>query len=138
MIFATLLAATIHAGVIPADLIRIKDGDTLVVRAHLMPDMTRELTVRLADLDTPEKSCPGDHARAAENLRGWIVPGAQLMLHDLRVGSFGRWRARVTVNTTVTITGTDLSEQQKRDRQGWAYDRDRRGTCPAQNTAPGN
>lgn len=48
----------IHAdplpGPIPAEVIKIVDGDTVKVRAHIWVDQTVEISVRLRGIDAPE------------------------------------------------------------------------------------
>jgi endonuclease YncB( thermonuclease family) len=87
-------------GPIPAELVRVIDGDTLVVRAHIWLGQTVETHVRLAGIDTPELrgDCPAERdlaRRAADRLIALAGTGP-LALGEVRLGSFaGRVVARV-------------------------------------------
>ena len=54
------------AGPVPADVIRVIDGDTIRVRARVWLDQTVDVSVRLAGIDAPELSgadCPAERTR---------------------------------------------------------------------------
>ncbi len=90
-------------GPIPAEVIRVVDGDTLEVRAEIWVAQTVVTFVRLAGIDAPELrgACGGERtlaAAATERLRGLLPPGARLLLHEVEHGKFaGRVIARVTL-----------------------------------------
>lgn len=90
-------------GPIPAELIRVVDGDTLEVRAEIWIGQTVVTFVRLAGIDAPELrgACGGEKTlamAATERLRGLLPPGARLLLHEVEHGKFaGRVVARVTL-----------------------------------------
>jgi hypothetical protein len=57
-----LAAAEIVPGPLPADLIRVIDGDTIEVRAHLWLGLELTIRVRLWGIDAPELDgiCPAE------------------------------------------------------------------------------
>ena len=96
-------------GPLPAELIRVIDGDTIEVRAHLWLGLELTTRVRLADIDAPELDggCPAerDLARAArEYLALQLSP--TLALRDVRQDKYGgRVVARV-----VNVQTQDVAE----------------------------
>jgi endonuclease YncB( thermonuclease family) len=79
-------------GPLPAELIRVIDGDTIEVRAHLWLGLELTTRVRLADIDAPELDggCPAerDLAKAArEYLALQLSP--TLALRDVRQDKYG-------------------------------------------------
>ena len=61
------VAAPATAQTVPADIVRVIDGDTVVVDAHPWPGWTLRVSVRLAGIDAPEKRsrCAAEAAGAA-------------------------------------------------------------------------
>src|SRR4026209_2748153 len=59
-------AAEIVPGPLSADLIRVIDGDTIEVRAHLWLGLELTTRVRLSDIDAPELDggCPAERCLA--------------------------------------------------------------------------
>jgi endonuclease YncB( thermonuclease family) len=92
---------------LPADLIRVIDGDTIEVRAHLWLGLELTTRVRLSDIDAPELDggCPAERelAKAARAfLTGTLSPA--VTLRDVRQDKYGgRVVARV-----LTMTGEDV------------------------------
>jgi endonuclease YncB( thermonuclease family) len=85
-------AAEIVPGPLPADLIRVIDGDTIEVRAHLWLGLELTTRVRLADIDAPELDggCPAERelAKAARAfLTGTLSPA--VTLRDVRQDKYG-------------------------------------------------
>ncbi|MGJ3233007.1 MAG: thermonuclease family protein [Oceanicaulis sp.] len=88
-------------GPVPADLVRVIDGDTIEVRAHIWPGQYVETRVRVSGIDTPERrgaECEAERALAEEATRftqAWLEDAA-IGLEAVDLGSFaGRVIARV-------------------------------------------
>ncbi|MEO0881247.1 MAG: thermonuclease family protein [Pseudomonadota bacterium] len=97
-------------GPIPADVLRVIDGDTVKVRAHIWVNQSVEVSVRLAGVDTPEISRPACRAErvkadAAKDAVEALV-GEELFLTDV---TLGKYAGRVVANIATT-DGTDLGE----------------------------
>lgn len=93
-------AREILAGPVPARVVEIVDGDTLVVRARIWLGHDVETRVRLAGIDAPELKgkCPRERslARAARAFLAARLDGASVMLRDVRYGKYaGRVLARL-------------------------------------------
>lgn len=103
--------ADLVAGPVAAEVVRVVDGDTLDVRAHVWLGAYIEIAVRLDGVDAPELhghcAQERDLAVAARGLVERLLgDGAAAQLHDIRPDKYGgRVRARV-----VTGAGTDLSQ----------------------------
>jgi micrococcal nuclease len=85
-------AAEIVPGPLSADLIRVIDGDTIEVRAHLWLGLELTTRVRLSDIDAPELDggCPAERelAKAARAfLTGTLSPA--VTLRDVRQDKYG-------------------------------------------------
>ncbi|MFQ5954980.1 MAG: thermonuclease family protein [Kiloniellales bacterium] len=105
------------SGPIPARVVEVIDGDTLLVEARIWLDHVVTTGVRLAGVDAPELNgaCPAERV-AAEAARAYLGDriadgspdgpvGAEVVLHEVRWGKYaGRVLARVT-----TAAGTDLA-----------------------------
>lgn len=89
------------AGPIPAELLRVIDGDTMMVSARIWPGQSVETSVRLLGIDAPElrSKCPEERerARAARDwLRRAAPEGGRLLLRDVHFDKYGgRMLARV-------------------------------------------
>lgn len=86
----------------PAEVVRVIDGDTLAVRARIWPSQFVETRVRLRGADAPETWRPGCEAEraagraAADFTLAWVGAADGVSLHDVDLGSFaGRVIARV-------------------------------------------
>lgn len=101
--WAALLPST-HAetlpGPIPAEIIRVIDGDTVHVRAQIWINQSIEISVRVAEIDTPEvhrPSCSAERElanRATDEAREFL--GAKVLLHNIHNGKYaGRVVAEV-------------------------------------------
>jgi endonuclease YncB( thermonuclease family) len=94
-------------GPVEAALVRVIDGDTIEVRAHLWLGLELTTRVRLSDIDAPELDggCPAERelAKAARAfLTGTLSPA--VTLRDVRQDKYGgRVVARV-----LTMTGEDV------------------------------
>ncbi|SMC89099.1 thermonuclease family protein [Rhizobium sp. RU36D] len=105
-------AASRHiAGPVAADLIRVIDGDTLLVSAAPWPDHRVTTYVRLRGIDAPElkSKCPSIRraaAEAQEALEAMVGDGSSLLLEDISGDKYyGRVLARV-----VLADGTDPAD----------------------------
>ena len=96
-------------GPIPADVVRIVDGDTVRVRAHVWLDQSIEISVRIADIDAPEIGHPkcrqermvADQAKAElTNLIG----SQSVALHNVRLGKYaGRVIADIETSSGLDV-----------------------------------
>ncbi|MEM7765950.1 MAG: thermonuclease family protein [Pseudomonadota bacterium] len=96
-------------GPIPADVIRVVDGDTIKVRAQIWVDQSVEVSVRLAGIDAPEiyrPRCEAEKApaRAAKAAVAAQV-GERVFLRDIRMGKY----AGRVVADTILSDGESLS-----------------------------
>ena len=116
-------------GQVFAEVVTVRDGDTIKVVAHTWPGHLVEVYIRIRGIDTPELSgrCPSEITRAVEAKRELdrIVDGQPVMLTQISGGKyFGRVIARVQ-----TSAGLDVSEHmlasghavpyRGRKRQSW-------------------
>ena len=98
-------------GPIPAELVRVIDGDTIEVRARIWLDIDVTTRVRLAGVDAPEIDGACDlerrRARAARRfVETWIGEHAPVALHDIRRDKYG---GRVVADVIAT-GGDDLAQ----------------------------
>lgn len=89
------------AGPVLAEVVRVVDGDTLLVRAHIWVDQQVRVAVRIRGIDAPELSagCAGEHALAvsAADFVRKAVSGRTVRLSAVSGGKyFGRVLADVT------------------------------------------
>ncbi|MEE8515647.1 MAG: nuclease [Alphaproteobacteria bacterium] len=96
-------------GPVPARVLRVIDGDTIVVRARVWIDQQIEIQVRLGGIDTPELRGRCDFettlARRARALVAAKVGDRDIKLRRIRYGKFaGRVVARVEL-----ASGEDLA-----------------------------
>ena len=97
-------------GPVRAEVIRVHDGDTLIVRARIWLGQVVSTKVRLAGVDAPELRgrCEREKrmARAARRFVERKLAGARVTLRDIRFGKYaGRVLARV-----ITAEGEDLGQ----------------------------
>lgn len=102
-------AAEVLPGPVPAEVLRVIDGDTLHVAAHVWLGQTVEVRVRLDGIDTPEiRGRCSSERDLAQKARAWLVAqvsGRSITLRDVQLAKFaGRVVARV-----VRDDGEDLS-----------------------------
>lgn len=95
-------AAELLPGPIPAQLIRVIDGDTVEVNATIWPGQAVRALVRLRDLDTPEHRAPCAQARhtakrAQQRLDGLLRSGSLALVHV----STGKYAGRVIASLRV-------------------------------------
>ncbi|MGB8274614.1 MAG: thermonuclease family protein [Alphaproteobacteria bacterium] len=87
-------------GPVPAEVVSVVDGDTIVVRAKIWLGQQVETRVRMAGVDAPELKgrCPRERelAAAARDLVQTKIGGAKVWLRDVRYDKYGsRVLARV-------------------------------------------
>jgi endonuclease YncB( thermonuclease family) len=109
-----VIAASPVPEAIPAQVVRVVDGDTIEVRASIWPGHEVRVLVRLHGIDAPE--LPGrcraesDKAEAARQLVGRLTRGRAVTLYGVRHGKYaGRVVARVVAGR-VTAGADDLGE----------------------------
>lgn len=98
-------AATVIEGPIKARVLRIVDGDTVVVRAAPWPGIEAKTYIRILGIDTPEIRGKCDVEReAAIKARvalSRLLRGRLVELYDVKFGKFaGRVVARIQVGPT--------------------------------------
>jgi endonuclease YncB( thermonuclease family) len=108
---APLSAGEFLPGPVPATVLRVIDGDSLVVRATIWLGQEVETTVRLLGVDTPELrgKCSEERklaTRSRQLTARLAQQGADITLREIQFGKFaGRVLARV-----VTAGGVDVGE----------------------------
>lgn len=105
------LAAERLAGPIPAQVVRVVDGDTIVVRAHIWLGQEVETLVRLFGADAPELKarCAAERekAEAARLFLSQRLEGAVVQLRDVLTDKYGG-RVLALVQDS---SGADLSAE---------------------------
>lgn len=96
-------AADIYPGPYLAELVRVIDGDTLVLRVRLWPGLEYAGPVRLAGVDTPElrgrQDCERHAARAARDFVAQRLAAARRVeVSGVQLDKYGRPLARVWVD----------------------------------------
>jgi endonuclease YncB( thermonuclease family) len=88
-----LKAEPFLAGPVPAVLVRVIDGDTLLVRARVWLDLEVVTRVRLRDVNAPELRARDEEERArAEAARAFVAnlaEGAPLVLSEIGQDKYG-------------------------------------------------
>ncbi|MEM8987243.1 MAG: nuclease [Pseudomonadota bacterium] len=94
-ICSAVKAADVLPGPVPAEVLRVIDGDTVEVRARVWLNQEIAVLVRLADVDAPEirrASCPGEKAKgfAARDVLADLIDasGGAVFLTDIRRGKY--------------------------------------------------
>ncbi len=81
-------------GPVRAKIIRVIDGDTVVVRAHIWLGQEIETTVRLFGIDAPELRgrclAESDIARKARDFLTDLLASGDVLLRDIRLGKYAR------------------------------------------------
>lgn len=98
-------------GPVAAEVVRVVDGDTVAVKAHVWPGTTVDVLVRLRGIDTPEikGKCAfeRDRAQAAKAELERMVASGRVLLKDVSHDKYGgRAVARVESDG-----GADLADQ---------------------------
>ena len=121
------------AGPVPAAVLEVIDGDTIMVRARIWLGQDVETRVRLSGVDAPEiKSRCAEERNLALMARDFVrnkVALARISLRDIRYDKYGR---RVLARV-ITADGDDLAESLIRhglarpygggSRAGWCSDK---------------
>ncbi|MBF0270338.1 MAG: thermonuclease family protein [Alphaproteobacteria bacterium] len=99
------------AGPIPAQVLRVVDGDTILVRAHIWLGQEVETSVRLFGTDAPELKarCPSERekALAARQFLMARIEGGVVQLRDILTDKYG---GRVLAQVQDS-SGADLSAE---------------------------
>lgn len=115
-------AGELLKGPIPARVIRVIDGDTLLIRARIWLGQEVETRLRLANVDTPELKgrCAQERELAIAARRFVIrkVGDGPVILRDIQFGKFaGRVVARLA-----TESGEDVRPYRGGRRTSWCPD----------------
>ena len=99
-------------GPIPAEVIRIVDGDTVRVRAHIWINQSIEISVRIAGIDAPEIARPDcraerQQADAAKAEVSALIGADMVRLYNVRLGKYA---GRVVADIKAA-NGTDIATQ---------------------------
>ena len=125
------------AGPIPAQVVGVVDGDTIVVKARIWLGHDVEIRIRLDGVDAPELKgkCESERRMAVEarDRVAWLAAGGRVILRNIQYGKYaGRVVARVE-----TPDGRDFSDALLSAGLARAYDGRRRepwcGVAPASN-----
>jgi endonuclease YncB( thermonuclease family) len=137
---AFALAGTAHAteraalnrlpGPVPAEVLRVVDGDTIEVRAHIWLGQEVTTLVRLGGIDAPELKGKCERERAAARRAKARIEqklgGRDVVLHDIR---FEKYAGRV-MSRVETDSGEDLGALLAREGLVRAYKGNKRaGWC---------
>ena len=109
LVAAAAPAGEVLPGPVPARVLEVIDGDTVLVRAHIWLGQEVSIRVRLAGVDAPElrSACAEEReaARAARSFLAARLAHGQAQLSDIHYGKFaGRVVARLH-----DADGADLS-----------------------------
>lgn len=114
-------------GPIRAEVLRVVDGDTVLVRALIWPGQRVEVKVRLAGINAPEKYRPKclQEKELAQQATDYVLQkiGKEIDLQDIR---FGKYAGRVVADIR-TQSGQDLAKllvdaglaHQQKARMSW-------------------
>lgn len=110
-------------GPIPARVVRVVDGDTVLVRARIWLGQDVETSVRISGIDTPEKrgKCEAERQAALQAeafTAARAAPDSLVSLHDVIADKYGK---RV-VARVVTAQGEDLGRALVTARLARSYD----------------
>lgn len=124
-----LLVATPSAAHTPATVLRVKDGDTLIVRGELWPGLTQEATIRLAGINAAEihsaRPCEVRDANAARS-RVIELTRQGVRLEQVEQGLYKRWSAVVllpdgtNLNQLLVNEGLAVNYDGQTKRPEWA------------------
>jgi micrococcal nuclease len=126
LVLATALAGGVSAhagdrprerlvGPVAASVLKVRDGDTLEVEAHVWPSQIVRTAVRLRGIDAPELkarcAAERDAAEAARERLRTLVAGGEVQLLDIAGDKyFGRVLAKVEAGSTRDVGATLLRE----------------------------
>lgn len=135
---ALAVARDVIPGPIAAHVVRVVDGDTLIVRARIWLGQEVETAVRLDGIDTPEIKGKCDAERrmaiAARDVTRGLAESRVVLLRDVRYGKYaGRVLARIE-----TGDGMDLGRALLERGLGRPYRGGPRGDwCENRDSEPG-
>ncbi len=101
-------------GPVPAEVVRIIDGDTIAVRAKIWLGQTLDIAVRLRGIDTPERDgwadCAAERFAAADATARvtMLLINQEVDLFDIGYDTFGR---RVVARVVTRPAGIDLGQK---------------------------
>lgn len=103
------------AGPVFAEVVKVRDGDTVLVRAAVWPGQTIEVAVRIRGIDAPERRARcGREKHMAERARRRVrdlLGSSDVTLHQISGGKyFGRVLARLESGEGVDIGGVLVDE----------------------------
>lgn len=87
-----------------ATVVRVIDGDSVVLDVHIWPGLTQQINLRLAGINTPElrakNACEKKEAeRVKAFVEGALQPGLVVAITDVELGKFaGRALGRIHVH----------------------------------------
>lgn len=130
------IAAEKLSGPIPAEVTKVRDGDTLEVTAHVWLGLRMEIAIRIDGIDTPEVrgDCQRerDMAAQASALMKTLIVKPTVTLYDVRNDKYaGRALARV-----MTADGTDVGKELIRQGLARPYSGAAKQTWCAVGTVP--
>lgn len=116
-------------GPVEAEVVRVMDGDTIAVRAHVWPGHVVEVAVRLAGIDTPELKGKCEAERAlAQQARALVereLASGRALLRDVTFDKYGG-RALALVQSedgsdlAARLVAADLARPYGgKTKQGW-------------------
>jgi len=116
------------AGPIPAKVLRVVDGDTIVVRAHIWLGQTIESMVRIRGIDTPEikGKCEFERQKAdeAKNFVEKMVDGKDIFLEQISYDKYGgRVVAIIKTKGNKSLAEEMINKGLAREYQGKAKQR---------------
>jgi len=95
-------------GPYPANVVRVIDGDTVVVDISLWPDLTQRATIRLAGIDTPELHGPACARPKAEEAKAFLFAFVSPGPVKVIVKDFDKFGGRY--DGTVSVAGKDAGQ----------------------------
>lgn len=98
-------------------LLRVIDGDTIQVAIDVGFRFQTVQTLRLLDLDTPERGQPG-FLEASARLRMLLV-GPRLKVQTVKQDSFGRWLCHIWVGDDLTPVSATMRAWMA--EQSWSH-----------------
>ncbi|MEM1316831.1 MAG: thermonuclease family protein [Pseudomonadota bacterium] len=114
---------TIYAGPIPATVVKVRDGDSVDVIAHVWPGHDVRVSIRLRGIDAPELRARCDEERikaisARDRLQALLASG-KARLRDVSGGKyFGRVLSRIEAMDGRDVQSALLSEGLVRPYRG--------------------
>ncbi|BDA86831.1 hypothetical protein Sa4125_43730 [Aureimonas sp. SA4125] len=132
---STLAAEPRIAGPVAADIVKVRDGDTVEVEAHIWPQQVVRVAVRLRGIDAPELKARCDAEKTAAiaartRLTALLAPGGVTLSNISGDKYFGRVLAELN-----TADGTDVGRALLREGLVVAYGgKTRRDWCKTRPT----